>query len=203
MTDVPSHSGLFSQTMAESKIGSKIGIKVGAQAGLPDFEEIVRQTQAHLRAYIAGMGIAAHEVDDLAQDVYLELYRGLDRVPADVAIERWLKGIARNVCLNHIRRASRRGRLHREAIGELLAKTELSAEEAGVHRSMRAALEGCYEKLPPQSQRILLLRYESDLASADIATSLNSTAEAIRVALFRIRVSLKDCIARHLASDPT
>ena len=191
----------MSETPANSNYGAPDLESPGF--GAPDFAAIVRDTQVHLRAYVAGMGIASHEVDDLAQDVYLELYRGLDRIPADVAIERWLKGIARNVCLNHIRRTSRRGRLHREAIGELLAQAKLPSDEAGVHRSMRTALEGCYEKLPPQSQRILLLRYESDLPSAAIASSLNSTAEAIRVALFRIRLSLKDCIARHLASEPT
>ena len=166
-----------------------------------DFEAVLRETQPRIRAYIAGMGIASHEVDDLAQDVYLELYRGLDRIPPEVAPERWLKGIARNLCLNHIRRSARRGRLHREAITEILAQTAWEGEPSGSHDAVRRALEGCYNKLPDQSRRMLHMRYESDLPSAEIATAFESTAEAIRVALYRIRAGLKDCISRKIARE--
>jgi RNA polymerase sigma-70 factor (ECF subfamily) len=166
-----------------------------------DFETILRETQPRLRAYIAGMGIASHEVDDVAQDVYLELYRGLDRVPVGVAPERWLKGIARNLCLNHIRRNARRGRMHREAITEILAQTQWKGDEPGMHDLVQQALERCYTKLPDQSRRMLVMRYESDLPSADIATAFESTTEAIRVALYRIRAKLKDCISRRLARE--
>ena len=166
-----------------------------------NFDEILRETQPRIRAYIAGMGIASHEVDDVAQEVYLELYRGLDRVPAGVAPERWLKGIARNLCLNHIRKSARRGRLHREAITEILAQTKWEADTPSAHDSMQTALDGCYNKLPDQSRRMLNMRYEYDLPSADIATAFESTAEAIRVALYRIRAGLKECISRSLARE--
>src|SRR5437868_3553402 len=64
------------------------------------FSRILEDTQAHVRAYIAGMGVASSDTDDIAQDVYLELYRNLDGIPADVEPIRWLKGVARNICLN-------------------------------------------------------------------------------------------------------
>ena len=63
-----------------------------------DFNEIVRETHPHIRAYIAGMGVPRHDVDDIAQDVYVELYRFFDRVPPNVTPKQWLKGIARWSC---------------------------------------------------------------------------------------------------------
>ena len=66
-----------------------------------DFESVLRDTQSVLRAYIAGMGVPLDVVDDLAQDVYLEYYRGRNRRPLDVEPIRWLKGIAKNLCLNY------------------------------------------------------------------------------------------------------
>lgn len=167
-----------------------------------DFDTILRQTQVRIRAYIAGMGIPPHEVDDVAQDVYLQLYRNLDKVPEEVPVERWIKGIARNLCLNYIRRSARRGRLHREALIEILANTRTRLERSGQQRAIYAALDGCCEKLPEKSRRILLLRYSEDLSSAAIAKILNSTAEAVRVALHRIRAQLRDCITQTLASQP-
>ena len=65
-----------------------------------DFDTILNETQHHIRAYIAGMGVPRHDVDDIAQDVYVELYRFFDRIPEGVHPKQWLKGIARNLCLN-------------------------------------------------------------------------------------------------------
>ena len=164
-----------------------------------DFEQVVRDTQVRVRAYIAGMGIATHSVDDVAQEVYVELYRSLEKIPEGVPIERWVKGIARNLCLNHIRKISRRGRLHREALVEILANTKIDPDKSDVHPSMRHALDGCCEKLPDRSRQILAMRYTEDLSSSAIADLVDSTAEAIRVSLHRIRMQLKDCISRTLA----
>jgi RNA polymerase sigma-70 factor (ECF subfamily) len=166
-----------------------------------DFDSILLSTQTRIRAYIAGMGIAPHEVDDVAQDVYLEYYKNFEKQPKGVAPERWLKGIAKNLCLNHIRRCARRGRLHHQALAEILAKTQSQLEHSLEHGSMADALDSCVRKLPPKSRKILKLRYEDDLSSQAIADSLESTSEAIRVALFRIRAGLKECIANCLAHE--
>jgi RNA polymerase sigma-70 factor (ECF subfamily) len=164
-----------------------------------DFDAILRNTHHRIRAYIAGMGVAAHEVDDIAQDVYVEFYRNLDKVPNDVAPQRWLKGIARNVCLNHFRRSTRRGRLQREALAEILVETETETHRHATEGTLALALEECRRQLPDESRHLLELRYQQDLSAAAIAKSLHKTAEAIRVTLFRIRASLKACVARQIA----
>jgi RNA polymerase sigma-70 factor (ECF subfamily) len=165
-----------------------------------DFETILRDTHARVRAYIAGMGVAAHEVDDLAQDVYLELYKNFEKIPNDLEPIRWLKGIARNVCMNHFRRNTRRSRLQRQALAEILARTQYQSEATIRDGSLEGALDQCLHKLPEKSQRIVKLRYADDLTSEAIAQMMNSTAEAIRVALFRIRANLKDCISSTIAA---
>ncbi|MCA9268771.1 MAG: sigma-70 family RNA polymerase sigma factor, partial [Planctomycetales bacterium] len=166
-----------------------------------DFEIVLRNTQARIRAYIAGMGIAPHEVDDVAQDVYLEFYRNQDKVPADISPQRWLKGIARNVCLNHIRRAARRGRLQREALAQLLAAIETDTHRQATEGSLHAALEECCRRLPEDNQQLLRLRYTHALSAAAIADRLEKSAEAVRTALFRVRASLKQCVLGRLAQE--
>jgi RNA polymerase sigma-70 factor, ECF subfamily len=163
-----------------------------------DFETIVRETQAHIRAYIAGLGVPRHDVDDVAQDVYVELYRFAARIPADIPPKQWLKGIARNLCMNYFRRTSRRQRLQREALVEIFLRAERKESPALSEGPVRRALDGCCEKLSPESQRLLALRYEQELPSHRIAERLQSTAEAVRIALFRIRNALKACIGKSL-----
>jgi RNA polymerase sigma-70 factor, ECF subfamily len=165
------------------------------------FDDIVRETQPHIRAYIAGMGVPRHDVDDVAQDVYVELYRFFDRIPAEVTPKQWLKGIARNLSLNYFRRTGRRQRLQREALVEIFLRAEADCSVSLSEGPIRRALDGCYEKLPGESRKLLALRYEQELPSHTIAERLNSTAEAIRVALFRIRTSLKNCITKNLVKE--
>jgi len=166
-----------------------------------DFDAIVRDTQAHIRAYIAGLGVPRHDVDDIAQDVYVELYRFFDRIPADIPPKQWLKGIARNLCMNYFRRTSRRQRLQREALVQIFLEAEKKESPALSEGPIRRALDGCCEKLSPESQRLLALRYELELPSHQIAERLESTAEAVRIALFRIRNALKACIGKSLAVE--
>jgi DNA-directed RNA polymerase specialized sigma24 family protein len=47
----------------------------------------------------------------------------------------------------------------------------------------------------------LALRYEQELPSHKIAERIESTAEAVRIALFRIRIALKACIGKTLAAE--
>jgi RNA polymerase sigma-70 factor (ECF subfamily) len=166
-----------------------------------DFDAIVRETHPHIRAYIAGLGVPRHDVDDVAQDVYVELYRFSHKIPENVHPKQWLKGIARNLCLNYFRRQGRRQRLQREAMVEILLRAEQDGSPTLSEGPIRRALDGCFDQLPEESRRLLVLRYEQELPSQSIAEMLSSTAEAIRVALFRIRNGLKQCIASSLAAE--
>jgi RNA polymerase sigma-70 factor (ECF subfamily) len=166
-----------------------------------DFDGVVRETQAHIRAYIAGLGVPRHDVDDVAQDVYVELYRFSDRIPPEIPVRQWLKGIARNLCMNYFRRTSRRQRLQREALIEIFLRAERDQATVLSEGPVRQALDGCCEKLSPESQRLLALRYGEELPSHQIAERVDSTAEAVRIALFRIRTALKACIGKSLALE--
>jgi RNA polymerase sigma-70 factor (ECF subfamily) len=171
------------------------------QAAELDFDVIVRETHPHIRAYIAGMGVPRHDVDDVAQDVYVELYRFADNIPAGVHPKQWLKGISRNLCLNYFRKQGRRQRLQREAMVEILIRAEQDSPHGLAEGPIRRALDNCYDALPEDSRRLLELRYERELPSQSIAEMLSSTAEAIRVALFRIRNGLKQCITSSLSAE--
>lgn len=164
-----------------------------------DFESILRETQSVIRAYIAGMGVPLDGIDDIAQEVYLEFYKGRDRRPADVEPVRWLKGIAKNLCLNFFRKSKRKAEQHLEAVAVLLERLDCPLEE--VREADR--LDGCLEKLPPRSRELIALRYEENLESAAIGKRLKLSPEAVRITLLRIRTVLRECLGRRLAQEGT
>tara|TARA_R110002072_G_scaffold158269_2_gene309171 strand:+ start:453 stop:905 length:453 start_codon:yes stop_codon:yes gene_type:complete len=147
------------------------------------------------------MGVATDEVDDLAQEVYVALYRKADAVPEGVELIRWLKGIARHVCLSHFRKEGRRARRQRVAIARILdqARDAFAEVEETVADESERALESCLKKLPSSKRRLVELRYERSLAMEEIAKDFDKSAGALRVQLHRIRTALKSCIVRTLA----
>lgn len=162
-----------------------------------EFEAVLRETQSVIRAYIAGMGVRLDTVDDLAQEVYLEFHKGRDRRPKDVEPVRWLKGIARNLCMNHFRESKRRSDQHQEIVAGLLERLPCPFEDAGSAES----LDGCLDKLPGRSREMVALRYSEGMESGAIGQRLGMSAEAVRVTLLRIRAALRECLERRLGQE--
>jgi RNA polymerase sigma-70 factor (ECF subfamily) len=170
--------------------------------GTRTFDDILWHTQARVRAYIAGLGIAQHHVDELAQETYLQLYRSMDKMPSDAPPELWVKGIAKSICLNHLRKHAPRGRLHRHALAEILANTTTRLERGLGQEGFESILEDCLAKLPPERREMLDLKYAQELSADSIAEQTKSTADAARVAMHRIRGGLRDALAQQLARHP-
>jgi RNA polymerase sigma-70 factor (ECF subfamily) len=163
---------------------------------LSEFESVLRETQSVVRAYIAGLGIPLDLVDDLAQEVYLEYHRGAARRPAEVEPIRWLKGIAKNLCMNHFRKSKRAAALHQEAVAELLDRIDDDREPP-----VPGALNVCLERLPGRSREMVGLRYREGMGSAAIGKAVGLSSSAVRIALLRIRSALRECLDRRLAGE--
>jgi RNA polymerase sigma-70 factor (ECF subfamily) len=162
------------------------------------FERILRTTHSQIRAYIAGMGVAPDEVDDIAQEVYIALYRGMRTISDEVSPIAWLKGTARNLCLNHFRK-EKRYREHFRQIAEIMQRTRVKLEDVAGDDSAREALESCLERLSPKHRELVGMRYEQGMTAESIAREKKSPGETIRTALHRIRNFLRDCISSKLA----
>lgn len=161
-------------------------------------ERILKSTHSQIRAYIAGMGVSADEVDDIAQEVYLALYRGMRKLSDDVSPMAWLKGTARNLCLSHFRR-EKRYKKHFQEIAQIMLRTRASLDEIAGDDSARDALTNCLERLSGKHRELISMRYEQGMTAESIARTKKSPGETIRVVLHRIRKFLRECISSKLS----
>jgi RNA polymerase sigma-70 factor (ECF subfamily) len=158
------------------------------------FKNILEENQSAIRAYVAGFGINLAHVDDIAQDVFIEYYKNMDKKPAHIEDIRWLKGIAKNLTFNHIRQQKRKIAKEFALNCEILATTETPLEKVLENNELAHALANCMTKVSQQSRDLLALRYSQGLNSNKIAHRLGKTAEAVRIALKRVRDFLKKCL---------
>ena len=164
------------------------------QADSVEFERILRETQDRVRAYIAGLGAGRDEVDDLAQDVYVVFYRGQNKMPPDVEPIRWLKGIARNVSMNHFRRTKREKARQFEAIADLLAQSAAATDDTPGFEAAFDRLRDCLAKVSEKGRKLLAMKYEKNLNSKEISRKTGMNSGAIRMTLLRVRDSLYRCL---------
>ncbi len=150
------------------------------------FSIILDETQEAVRLYIAARGVPLAEVDDVAQDVYMEFYKAQERRPPEVEPIRWLKGMARFHCLRWFQRHGQTGKFLAE-IDEASVLVSSPMEEDDAADEVLHALRACVAKLPERS-RGLLAQYYGDDEAFDRASS------GVRMAVLRLRDVLRQCL---------
>ena len=162
------------------------------------FNDLVLEHHVPLRAFIRTLGVEQAWVDDLAQESFLVAYRELNSFNQELDFGKWLRGIARNLVRNELRKNARRKRLLHEGLAELLQQ-QAEDEPNLLELCRMSALRDCVEQLPGKSRELVAGRYRDGWESGDLAEQVGMSAEAVRQALVRIRRQLKQCIEYRVA----
>ncbi|WP_217924592.1 RNA polymerase sigma factor [Miltoncostaea oceani] len=124
---------------------------------------------------------------DVAQDVVVDVLRGLPRLKDRRAFDAWVRRIA----VRHLSRALRRRTVRRAREAEL---TEEVATTGADHEAvlLRLSVARALAKLPPRQQLAVILRYLHDLSDADVATALGCRTGTAASLLSRARSTLRE-----------
>jgi RNA polymerase sigma-70 factor (ECF subfamily) len=164
-----------------------------------DFLEHFLHVEADLKAFIGSLVLDSHLRADVFQEVALTLWQQIDNYDPTRSFGAWARGIAANKVLQMRQRSARFPIAFApetiQAVLDAYERTEAdSADRAD-------ALRQCLRLLPQKSRELLRLRYEENLACAEIARRLAGSVEAIYQSLCRIRGRLEECIRRRLALE--
>lgn len=131
---------------------------------------------------------------DLAQEVFIKVFRLLDRYDEQYAFSSWLFRIATNHCIDHLRRQRLRFlSVERDGAGEEEdAEMQIASDgpEPDVVLERRQALEKLEEviaELPPHYRVITLLRHDQQLSYEEIAESLQLPLGTVKARIHRAR----------------
>lgn len=130
------------------------------------------------------------DAEDVAQDVFLRLWRNAGQVREAGALRAWLARVATNLAIDRLRRR------RPEEVSEL---PELADPDPGPDRRMerRAAgdiVNAAIAGLPERQRVALVLTYYEELANAEVAEVLGVSVEAVESLLARARRKLKEVL---------
>ncbi len=167
------------------------------------FCELVRLHQVPVRSYIAQFIRDADAVFDLAQETFLAAWRRFDTFDATQDMYPWLRGIARTLSLEHIRKSGRRKRREIKAMEDMVdvwAEQRLTDDE-DMGTAYLAGLRGCLRQIQEQAGRLVEWHYFKGLSMRSIAEKLGRKEGTVRMTLLRIRGTLRECVEKHLALE--
>ena len=134
------------------------------------------------------------DAQDASQEVFLRLYRNLNKVEASGDLSGWLYRVTVNVC--HDANRKRRVSAPVEDAGELPALTA-DPQRNAVEAERRRALEMSLRMLSEKERAVLVLRDLEGLSTEEVARALGTTEATVRSQLSKARVKVRDFLERY------
>jgi RNA polymerase sigma-70 factor (ECF subfamily) len=155
------------------------------------FETLFSRYSAPLVGFLGRMVLDRGRAEELAQEVFVRVYKARDRYEPRARFSTWLFGIAHNLALNELARAYR-GRerplepVHEETYPDTGPSSEEQLEAKRTQQRLAHALAG----LPARQRAALVLRSEQGLAYGEIAEALATSVSSVKSLLHRAREGL-------------
>lgn len=151
----------------------------------------------------------ATEAEDLAQNVFVQVHKSAHRYKVSAKFSTWLFTIARNLCLNEIRRRSRHPA---QSLDETFDDDEshpirqvedariLSAPENILQSELQEKISSALARLPENQRTAILLCQQEELSYEEIAEVLGCSLSATKSLIHRAREALKEQLKPYLKS---
>jgi RNA polymerase sigma-70 factor, ECF subfamily len=150
------------------------------------FEQLIRRMERRVYGFAFQHLRDVEEAHDLAQEIFVKLYRNLARYDSERPFEPWFWKLAANTTINYRRR---RVPLPIESPGDA------SPTEAPAAATHDPALVQALAQLDDAYRMPVLLHYYADLSLEQVALTLNLTVPAIKSRLHRARAQLRNFLA--------
>jgi len=150
----------------------------------------------------------ATEAEDLAQNVFVQVYKSAHRYQVSSRFSTWLFTIARNLSLNEIRRRSRHPADSMDATHDdedqlpqqFEDKSIASPPDSLLHGELEHKIEQALGELPENQKLAIVLCRREDLSYEEIAQVLNCSVSATKSLIHRGRETLKQKLKPYLRS---
>jgi len=185
-----SRRGLLARRSPLLKLQGDEKLIAMARAGNPGaFEAIVDRYQGRLLGFCRQMLGSTEDAEDVLQEVFVNAYRAMLADEREINLRPWLYRIARNRCLNHLRKPTADAQESMDMVPMVEAAT--TAEKVHNREEFRQLLTDV-GKLPETQRSALLLREMDAMSYEEIAQAMETSVPSVKSLLVRARISLAE-----------
>ncbi len=169
------------------------------------FRELVERHQNAVIGTVAKMLGSPTDAEDIAQQVFLRIWRNAKRYRPEAKFTTYLFTITRNLVFNETRRRSRKKEVssdeREENSNHLIEDSPDRQPDSELLQSeLQAAVDAAIASLPEAQRTAVVLRRYEQLPYEDIASVLGLSVSAVKSLLFRARTTLRESLEGFLES---
>lgn len=180
-----------------------LAVKRGDRAA---FTELVQKYQQPIYNFILRSVRDVAEAEDLTQNTFVQVWKSAGRYRINARFSTWIYTIARNLCLNEIRRRSRHPADSLDGIPESDDLPARQHEDRSATQAPDTLLQGELEEklalaladLPENQRTAILLCQHEELSYEEISRILGCSLSATKSLIFRGRETLKHRLKAYL-----
>ncbi len=167
------------------------------------FRELVERHQNRVVGTVAKMLGNDRDAEDVAQQVFVRVWKAAERYEPKAKFTTWLMTITRNLVFNEVRRRDRvklvSVEAEEEAVGrQIVDESVRMASEEMLDAELREVVDAAIRSLPEAQRMAVVLRRYDRMPYEEIAVVLKTTVPAVKSLLFRARGELKRLLAGYL-----
>ena len=162
------------------------------------FEALFRRYRDRVVGYVRGMVSDHGRAEDIVQEAFMSALASLRRTDQEIVFRPWIYEIAKNACIDHLRRARRAQEVSIDsddfspAEESRISQTATGTDAAVARRGQLDSLRMAFDDLPPSQHQILVMRELEGLSYDSIGNRMGLTRGAVESLLFRARRRLRD-----------
>lgn len=163
------------------------------------FEELVRRYQRQIFSYLFRMLNDHDAALDVSQEVFIKVYRSLDRYSSAFKFSTWLYRIAHNAAIDNIRRRAPRSQTLECDVDDAGARLELASdiptpERQSENDERRHEIRYVVRCLPAAYRELIVLRHGHDLSYDEIGEVTGLPLGTVKNRLFRAREMMREIL---------
>ena len=170
------------------------------------FRELVERHHNAVIGTAAKMLGNLNDAEDIAQQVFLRVWKNARRYRPDARFTTYLFTITRNLVFNETRRRGRKKEVSAEELEENTGhiaeeRADLRPDAQVLQEELRLAVDKAIAALPEAQRMAVVLRRYEQLPYEDIAQVLELSVPAVKSLLFRARSALRESLADYLEDE--
>ncbi len=179
-------------------------LKTGDTAAL---QNLIEAHQQRIIGTVTKMLGDEAEAEDVAQQVFIRVWKSAGRYEPTAKFTTWLYKITRNLVFNELRRRKRHtaqsldrplGSDDDDRAPQIADPSVKAPDTALLDAEMQAAIQSAIDSLPETQRLAIILRRYDDVSYEEIAEILELTVPAVKSVLFRARTDLREKLRQYL-----
>lgn len=160
------------------------------------FTEIIKKYQERLYWHIRRLVVEHEDANDVLQNVFIKVWKGLDNFRADSQLYTWLYRIATNECLSFIDSKKKKAALSLSGYEEALSN-QVKADKYFDSKKLEWKLQLAIQQLPEKQRVVFSLRYYDEMPYEEMSRVLETSEGALKASYHHAVKKVEEFILNH------